>query len=586
MRAQTSRASVLRVPHSGGSPRLVQLLLAVPLFLAFFAVVLRSSVGGSYDPLDADQRLDASIFSEDHLVAGLERRPVLLERATKLTGRKEVRPQGFDSPWKGPGPNPNGVKIAFCVTTSEPLADLRLWLQYNKAIGVARFYLFVQGRAALPENIAGLQHLPEVTVVPYDDKLKQTHATSRIWKEQWLAAFFHKPCNHELFVLQSLNMEEAIKLARKDDMDWILHVDTDELMYPAGSPGFSLQEVLGAVPSHVDSLVFPNYEALPEREDVLNPFLEVTLFKKNFQHIVSDLYFKNYVSVAHGNPNYFVTYANGKAAARIHPGLRPNGAHRWSSYEKSMEEWTSEVAAVLHYTYNRFSDLKGRRDRCDCAPTEEDAKRCFILPFDRLAFLESSLRDDNELKQFFRDHLLWKQDNVTTDLLHQGLLARLYEPQLLIRGFLAASATSDGSSAVPQLQPSPQSSRNPEEASAQAGDANVDAAAVKKAAMVAALERSSVEMEAGGEIAAGDPAVNSTASREEPQTGVQTELAPLQHVVAGTNVSAIVGPGDPAAVRSNTVPPSPEGGRQVEQAAHGPTASNTTGASLSQAASS
>ena len=38
---------------------------------------------------------------------------------------------------------------------------------------------------------------------------------------------------------------------------------------------------------------------------------------------------------------------------------------------------------MLHYTYNRFEDLKSRRDRCDCAPTEEDAKRCFILPFDR-----------------------------------------------------------------------------------------------------------------------------------------------------------------------------------------------------------
>ena len=39
---------------------------------------------------------------------------------------------------------------------------------------------------------------------------------------------------------------------------------------------------------------------------------------------------------------------------------------------------------MLHYTYNRFDDLKSRRDRCDCAPTEEDAKRCFILPFDRM----------------------------------------------------------------------------------------------------------------------------------------------------------------------------------------------------------
>jgi len=46
-------------------------------------------------------------------------------------------------------------------------------------------------------------------------------------------------------------------------------------------------------------------------------------------------------------------------------------------------EDTCEQAAVLHYTYNRFEDLKSRRDRCDCAPTEDDAKRCFILPFDR-----------------------------------------------------------------------------------------------------------------------------------------------------------------------------------------------------------
>ena len=49
---------------------------------------------------------------------------------------------------------------------------------------------------------------------------------------------------------------------------------------------------------------------------------------------------------------------------------------------------------MLHYTYNRFEDLKSRRDRCDCAPTEDDAKRCFILPFDRsvsLAFLLSAV---------------------------------------------------------------------------------------------------------------------------------------------------------------------------------------------------
>lgn len=37
---------------------------------------------------------------------------------------------------------------------------------------------------------------------------------SRIWDETWLAGFFYKPCNYELFVKQSLNMEMAIVMAR------------------------------------------------------------------------------------------------------------------------------------------------------------------------------------------------------------------------------------------------------------------------------------------------------------------------------------------------------------------------------------
>ena len=56
---------------------------------------------------------------------------------------------------------------------------------------------------------ARLRQLQGVTVIPRDDALKKRHAESRIWNETWLAAFFHKPCNHELFVLQSLNMEGA-----------------------------------------------------------------------------------------------------------------------------------------------------------------------------------------------------------------------------------------------------------------------------------------------------------------------------------------------------------------------------------------
>lgn len=45
-------------------------------------------------------------------------------------------------------------------------------------------------------------------------------------------------------------------------------------------------------------------------------------------------------------------------------------------------------AAVLHYTYSKFSDLTSRRDRCGCKPTNEDVKRCFMLEFDRSVSLD------------------------------------------------------------------------------------------------------------------------------------------------------------------------------------------------------
>ncbi|KAL4853226.1 hypothetical protein ACK3TF_005740 [Chlorella vulgaris] len=359
---------------------------------------------------------------------------------------KQPLPQGLGGQAWRPQLKPAGngrPTVAFVVTTSDSLQQIRIWISYHKSIGVSNFYIFADGQAARADNVAALRSLPGITVVLRDAELRRRHENSRIWKESWLSAFFHKPCNHELFVLQSLNMEVGIEMALQDKVDWLLHVDTDELIFPAGSPAFSLQEVLGEVPADVDTLVFPNYESLPERDDVEDPFLEVTLFKKNYAHVVSDLYFKSYGTVARGNPNYFITYGNGKSAARVQQGMRPNGAHRWHSYVKTPKEWSSDQAAVLHFTYNRFSDLKSRRDRCDCAPTEEDSKRCFILPFDRMAFLEASLKNDTELMGWFRQHLVWSDPAVVNDLLKKGLFTRVYEPQLMIRGFIAAEKAAE-----------------------------------------------------------------------------------------------------------------------------------------------
>lgn len=75
-------------------------------------------------------------------------------------------------------------------------------------------------------------------------KLEHMKAHSRAWNESWLGAFFNKPCNHELFVMQTLNMEVALKQGLKDGIEWMIHLDTDELFYPGSTSEYNIQQYL------------------------------------------------------------------------------------------------------------------------------------------------------------------------------------------------------------------------------------------------------------------------------------------------------------------------------------------------------
>lgn len=55
-----------------------------------------------------------------------------------------------------------------------------------------------------------------------------------------------------------------------------------------------------------------------------------------------------------------------------------------------LREVKLDEAAVLHFTYTKFSDLTSRRDRCGCKPTKDDVKRCFMLEFDRAVSVHKS----------------------------------------------------------------------------------------------------------------------------------------------------------------------------------------------------
>lgn len=349
-------------------------------------------------------------------------------------GSSSPSSRGNFGSWKLDSASDARSRIAITTSTSAGLEQILPWLFYHRVIGVSNFFLFVEGNAAKPNVAAVLEAIPGVKVIYRTKDLEERQAKSRIWNETWLSNFFYKPCNYELFVKQSLNMEMAIIFARDADVDWIIHVDTDELMHPAGSSEYSLRKLLSEVPHNVDMVIFPNYESSIERDDIKDPFTEISMFKKNYDHLTKETYFSMYKEATRGNPNYFLTYGNGKSAARIQDHLRPNGAHRWHNYMKTPNEIKLEEAAILHYTYAKFSDLTSRRDRCGCKPTKEDVKRCFMLDFDRSAFIIASTATREEMLQWYRDRVVWTDKELNLKLIRKGILTRIYAPMAIIQG--------------------------------------------------------------------------------------------------------------------------------------------------------
>ena len=159
-------------------------------------------------------------------------------------------------------------------------------------------------------------------------------------------------------------------------------------------------------------------------------------------------YFGNYKKMTRDNPNYFLTYGNGKAAARLVPGLRPNGAHRFHNYVRAPKEGKAVEAAVLHFTYARFEDVRARRGRCNCGTSDEEIAKCFILDFDRWVFRKASAElDDDKLRDWYRSKVVWTDASYVRGQLANGLFVRLHAPALLV-GVLDAGARAEEEAAL------------------------------------------------------------------------------------------------------------------------------------------
>lgn len=155
---------------------------------------------------------------------------------------------------------------------------------------------------------------------------------------------------------QRIHVALVNELAVAEGVEWLIHLDADELIVPHGQRG--LREYLAALPAEVVEVLLPNFEAMPHKERFDDAFLEVSRFKKGpyyldeaqLQRLRREL----------GRPQFYVGYASGKSAFRpaamAHRGV-PTTVHLFSP---SLEAAGVRVAErggpiVLHYPMVGFA---------------------------------------------------------------------------------------------------------------------------------------------------------------------------------------------------------------------------------------
>ncbi|HKE16497.1 MAG TPA: glycosyltransferase family 2 protein [Kofleriaceae bacterium] len=317
-------------------------------------------------------------------------------------------------------------RACIATTVRHPGPPLFSFLRYHLAIGFAEIYVFFDD----PDDPAadGASALPGVTAVRCDDAV-------RAWQRASAPAFARMEAflTREVMARQVLNAELALHLAARRGMDWLLHIDIDELFH-SQEP---VAHHFASIPETVGQVVYLNCEAFPEAADMDDYFRDVTLFKKNPVTCRRGA-IAAWLEGA-GRPWYFLAYDNGKAAVRVAPGVTAHSVHVFDLTATGGQTITTVEPAILHYVncgieyYVRKYEQRGAfSDRYF-----ESAPR---LPFHLRSRDVVRTGDRRAIREFYARHVVCGGPVEADAMIAAGVGLRVTAPRVLLSGAAPALA--------------------------------------------------------------------------------------------------------------------------------------------------
>ena len=232
-------------------------------------------------------------------------------------------------------------------------ASVLTWLQHHQSHGFRRIYLVFdapdEDREWIDEIRASRVLGAGVHIVENDAQHQErVRALPRY-------AQLAPTCERTVVHRQMLNVGVVMQQARADGVDWLLHLDSDELLAPY-SADTGIRAYFEQVPEHVDEVIFPNFEAVPETEEIGDPFIEVTLFKKSPYYLRYQEFEHLYTAWNGGSGTFklFNAYITGKAALRMRDvdiPFVPASVHHFLPFRfnRNVRIEDSGGPIVLHY---------------------------------------------------------------------------------------------------------------------------------------------------------------------------------------------------------------------------------------------
>jgi len=246
------------------------------------------------------------------------------------------------------------LKAAIVATLINGQDVVARFVKYHLSIGFEHIYLFFDD--VHDTSIGFVENISGVTVIRHDDELKQRwERTSLFQANQHLHSYIYK----EAMARQMLNMEIACEMAKAINIDWIVHIDIDELFF---SPNESIDLHFWKLERNkIYDWQYMNYEGVPETPDIKDFFKDVTLFKKhpsNFTMSQRKDALKKF-STPKGLFNYYNIGKMGAALRKIKaPGIHQFGLD--FSKRTLRENWFLRRSKIQTFLYSNLLNRPGQ----------------------------------------------------------------------------------------------------------------------------------------------------------------------------------------------------------------------------------